>query len=249
MNLISKKADIGKNVNICPTTIVYDNVIIGDNAIIESYCILGMPSRNDTRNPLIIGENSHIRSHSVFYDNSQFGQNLVTGHHILLRDKITAGKYFQIGSYTELEGDSTCGNYVKLHSKVHLSLKSKIGHFVWLFPRAQTSTDPLPPSDIEKPITIKDMAVVAINSLILPGVTIGIGSYVSAGSIVKNDVPDAYCVTGNPAEVFTRIDRLIDFQHKIRHPWPLHYKTRYPKESYELMDKIVKKIENIVKDK
>ena len=249
MNLISKKADIGKNVKICPTTIVYDNVIIGDNAIIESYCILGIPSRNDTRNPLIIGKNSHIRSHSVFYDNSQFGQNLVTGHHILVRDKITAGKYFQIGSYTELEGDSTFGNYVKLHSKVHLSLKSKIGHFSWLFPRVQFSTDPLPPSHIELPITAGDMSVIATGSLILSGVTLGMGTFIAAGSLVKDDVPDTHCVQGNPAKYFTRIDRLIDFEHKIKHPWSNHYRDKYPTESYGQMDKIVKNIENIVKDK
>ena len=248
MDLISKKAIIGKNVKICPTSIVYDNVVIGDNTIIESYCIIGLPSRNETGNPLIIEKNSLIRSHSVFYDNSKFERNLVTGHHVLVRDKITAGKYFQIGSYTELEGDSFFGEYVKLHSKVHLSIHSKIGHFSWLFPRVQFSTDPLPPSRIELPITVGDMSVIATGSLILPGVTLGIGSFVAAGSVVKDDVPDTHCVQGNPAKYFTRIDRLIDFKHKIKHPWPNHFRDKYPKECVPLMRKILTRIEKIVEE-
>lgn len=38
-------------------------------------------------------------------------------------------------------------------------------------------------------------------SLILPGITIGDGSIVAAGSVVTRDVPDACIVAGNPARV------------------------------------------------
>lgn len=249
MSQISKKAVIGDNVSICPTSIVYGNVVIKKNSIIDSFCKIGVPSSSENTKPLIIGPNSYIRSHSVFYDNSTFDNNLVTGHHVLVRDKIKAGKYFQIGSYTELEGDSVFGDYVKLHSKVHISHKSKIGHFSWLFPRIQFSTDPLPPSSIELPITVGEMSVIATGSLILPGVKIGHGSFVSARSVVREDVPDTICVQGDPAKYFTRIDRLIDFKHKIKHPWPNHFKDKYPKESYNHMNRIVKKIEKIIEDK
>ncbi len=248
MNLISKKAVVEDNVQICPSTIVHDNVVIKKNSIIDSFCKIGVPSSSDNPEPLVIGENSHIRSHSVFYDNSEFDNNLVTGHHVLARDKIKAGKYFQIGSYTELEGDSTFGDYVKLHSKVQLSFKSKIGHFSWLFPRVQFSTDPLPPSSVELPILVGEMAVIATGALILPGVSIGDGAFIAARSVVKENVPDALCVSGNPAKFFTRIDRLINFQHRIKHPWPYHFKEKYPKESYGLMNQILGKIEKIIKD-
>lgn len=249
MSQICTKAEIGENVSICPTSIIFDNVVIGENSRIDSFCKIGVPSSSDSRKPLVIGPSSHIRSHSVFYDNSVFKKNLVTGHHVLVRDKIKAGKFFQIGSYTELEGESEFGDYVKLHSKVHISLKSKIGHFSWLFPRVQFSTDPLPPSFIELPISVGDMSVIAIGSLILPGVSIGDGTFISAGSVVKENVPDTHCVSGNPAKYFTRIDRLINFQYKIRHPWPYHFRNKYPKESYRHMDQIVKKIEAIIKGK
>ena len=44
------------------------------------------------------------------------------------------------------------------------------------------------------------------NVIVLPGVTIGKGSTIGAGSVVTKDVPD-YCVAaGNPARVLKKID-------------------------------------------
>ncbi len=246
---ISTKARIGKNVNIGPGTVIHDNVVIGDNVTIEGQCIIGVPTKHAQGNPLILGNDSYIRSHSVFYEGSKFGNKLITGHHLLIRENISAGENLQIGSYTELEGDIDIGHYVRLHSKVQLSKKTKVGDFVWLFPRVQTSTDPLPPSKIEEPISIGDMAVIAIGSLLLPGTKIGIGSFVAAGSIVRGNVPDVYCVSGSPAKVFAKLDKLINFKHKLSYPWPKHNKDSYPEESYPLMDTIVNKINLLLKEK
>jgi acetyltransferase-like isoleucine patch superfamily enzyme len=246
-SLISKKASLGKNVQVGPNTIIHDNVIIADNVTIESNCIIGSPTKHAKGKPLIIGKDSYIRSHSVFYEGSSFDDRLITGHHLLIRENINAGKNLQIGSYTELEGDTDIGNFVRLHSKVQLSKETTVGDFVWIFPRVQTSTDPLPPSKIEEPITIGDMAVIAIGSLILPGSNIGIGSFVAAGSVVRGVVPDVHCVSGSPAKVFAKLDKLINFKHRLSYPWPKHNKGSYPEDSYPLMDSYVKKINTLLK--
>ena len=52
-----------------------------------------------------------------------------------------------------------------------------------------------------KPITIEDGAWVGMQSLILPGVTLGQGAVVSAGSVVTSSVPPNTLVAGNPATV------------------------------------------------
>lgn len=49
------------------------------------------------------------------------------------------------------------------------------------------------------PIIIENNAFIGINSTILPGVTIGVGSVVSAGSVVYKSVPSNCVVGGNPA--------------------------------------------------
>lgn len=51
------------------------------------------------------------------------------------------------------------------------------------------------------PVTIKKGAWLGINSVILPGVTIGENAVVGANSIVKNDVPNYTVVAGSPAVV------------------------------------------------
>jgi acetyltransferase-like isoleucine patch superfamily enzyme len=46
---------------------------------------------------------------------------------------------------------------------------------------------------------------IGINSVILPGVTIGKNVVVGANSLVKNDVPDFCIVAGTPAKIIKKI--------------------------------------------
>ncbi|MCZ8379268.1 acyltransferase [Mycobacterium sp. CPCC 205372] len=60
------------------------------------------------------------------------------------------------------------------------------------------------------PISIGDYAFIGWQSIILPGVTIGRGSIVGAGSVVTKDVPDGTVVAGNPARVLDSTDNYWD---------------------------------------
>ena len=51
------------------------------------------------------------------------------------------------------------------------------------------------------PVTVGDGAWICMNALLLPGVTVGPGAVVAAGSIVTEDVPAHTLVAGNPAQV------------------------------------------------
>lgn len=62
-----------------------------------------------------------------------------------------------------------------------------------------------PSSHIIKPVHIKRGAWIAINVVILPGVTIGENAIVATGSVVNRDVPPHTIVAGNPARVIKRI--------------------------------------------
>lgn len=52
-----------------------------------------------------------------------------------------------------------------------------------------------------RPICIEDNVWIGANSIILPGVTVGHGSVVMAGSVVHKNVPAMVAVGGNPARV------------------------------------------------
>ena len=55
------------------------------------------------------------------------------------------------------------------------------------------------------PVIIKEGAILAVKSIVLPGVTIGTCSIVSAGSVVNRTVPDFTLVCGNPAKKITSL--------------------------------------------
>ena len=57
------------------------------------------------------------------------------------------------------------------------------------------------------PITIEEDCWLPGNVIVLPGVRIGRGSTVSAGSVARKDVPPGCLVVGNPARVICVIDK------------------------------------------
>lgn len=52
-----------------------------------------------------------------------------------------------------------------------------------------------------KPVKIEDNVWIGANSIILPGVTIGNGSIISANSVVVKDIPPMVLAGGNPAVI------------------------------------------------
>jgi len=57
-----------------------------------------------------------------------------------------------------------------------------------------------------KPINIGADCWFGGNVIVLPGVTIGRGCTIGAGSVVTKDVPDFHVVAGNPARIIRKIE-------------------------------------------
>jgi acetyltransferase-like isoleucine patch superfamily enzyme len=65
----------------------------------------------------------------------------------------------------------------------------------------------------ERPVDIGDRAFLGTDCLILPGVTIGMGAVVAAGSVVTRSIEPMAIVGGNPARVIgTRPTSALDYQ-------------------------------------
>ena len=56
-----------------------------------------------------------------------------------------------------------------------------------------------------KPIVLKKGCLIGMESLVLPGVTVGEGAIVGAGSLVAKDIPAWTVATGRPAKVIKQI--------------------------------------------
>ena len=94
---------------------------------------------------------------------------------------------------------STLGRVeIALHDKVSIGNFVCINDGVILLSASHDVSDPLWQHK-KSPIIIGDYAWIATNAIILPGVKIGKGSVVGAGSVVSKDVGDYAIVIGNPA--------------------------------------------------
>lgn len=228
--IVSKKAKIGHGVKIGAYTIVYDNVEIGDGSTIEPFCELGVSNSLSQDEPLIIGNSSLIRSHSIFYEGSIFGPSLITGHRVTVREKTIAGENLQIGTLTDIQGHCSIGDYVRMHSNVHIGQHSRISSFVWLFPYVVLTNDPTPPSDVMKGVIIDEYAVIATMSVILPGAHISEGCLIGAHSCLSGKTEKDTIYAGSPAKAIgaTSKLKLKDGTRRSAYPWRYHFTRGYP---------------------
>ncbi len=235
MNIISEKAKIGKNVKFGNFVTVYDNVEIGDNCIIDSYCEIGY-SNGREKGPLKLNANARIRSHSVLYAGSNIGKNLVTGHHVTIRENMKIGKDFQLGTLSDIQGESLIGDYVKTHSNVFVAQFSKIGNYVWLLPYAFLSNDPHPPSDeVTKGPEISDFAVLGARCIIFPNLRIGTDAIVGAGCVLRQDLPNEQIAVGNPGRIIGSTSKVkIKGTDEPAYPWRYHFHRGYPKDIVDI---------------
>lgn len=236
--LIGDGVKIGENVTIGAHCIVYDNVEIGDCCQIGADVILGEPTgaiyrdrANYVNPPLVLGEASIIRSGSILYAGSTFGERLETGHRVTIREGTNAGLNLRVGTLSDIQGDCQIGNYVRFHSNVHIGQKSVIGDYVWIFPYVVLTNDPHPPSQVMLGVVVEDYAVVATMSVVLPGVIIGQDALVGAGSIVNRNVEPKALVAGNPAK---KVCSVIDIKSRQDgsqvYPWRFSFDRGMPWE-------------------
>lgn len=228
--LVAPEARLGRNVSVGPFTIIHPNVEIGDDSEIGAHCEIGHPTARAEGEPLVIGAGALIRSYSLFYEGSSFGERLVTGHRVTVREGVRAGENLQIGTLSDIQGTCAIGNHVRFHSNVHIGQHATVGNYVWIFPYVVLTNDPHPPSDVMLGATVEDFAAVATMSVILPGVTVGRGALVGAHSSVNRDVAADMVVAGSPAKVVCRTEeiKLRDGSGRPAYPWRRHFSRGYP---------------------
>ena len=237
---ISKSAKIGENVRIGDNTIVYDNVFIGDNSIIANDCIIGEPQNNyyfddNYSNPeTIIGSNALIRSHTILYSGSTFGDNFSTGHRVTIRENMVFGKNCRVGTLCDFQGHSKIGNYCWFHSNVHIGQKSTVGNFVFIYPYVIFTNDPTPPSNICVGPSVGDFTQIAVSSILLPGVKIGQHVLIGANTVVSKDIEDFKLVVGNPGKILKDVREIKDrITGESYYPWPYKFDRGMPWEGLD----------------
>lgn len=86
----------------------------------------------------------------------------------------------------------TIGNDVRITAGCVIMSHIKAPHYL-----RETGLVPV----VLKPVVLEDHCFIGVNSVIMPGVTVGKASVVTSGSVVVNNVPPYTMVQGNPAKV------------------------------------------------
>jgi tetrahydrodipicolinate N-acetyltransferase len=72
-------------------------------------------------------------------------------------------------------------------------------------PHYLRDTGIMPP--VLKPVVLEDYCFIGVNSVVMPGVTVGRAAVVASGAVVMNNVPPYTMVSGNPAKVIKKFPR------------------------------------------
>lgn len=121
-----------------------------------------------------------------------------------------SGQYIQIGDHSGLgvnsriNGPVRIGNYVMMGPDVMMIARNHRFSRTDIPMCQQGKEDP-------KPVEIEDDVWIGARAILLPGVTVGQGAIVGAGSVVTKSVPPYAIVAGNPARlVRSRISQSSD---------------------------------------
>lgn len=114
------------------------------------------------------------------------------------------GRDCNICDHVFIENDVIVGDRVTVKCGVQLWDGIRLEDDVFIGPNATFTNDIFPRSkqQFELLLTVvRRGASVGANSTILPGITVGEGAMIGAGSVVTRDVPPHALVVGNPARV------------------------------------------------
>ena len=188
-------------------------VEVGDDARIDEGVILGyLPSRQIQTRALTIGRSPLIRSGCVLYAGTTIGAGLETGHNVVIREENRIGDGLRIWNNSTIDYGCIVGDRVKIHANCYVAQYTTLEDDVFLAPGVTIANDKYPGWD-EAPVglvgpRIRRGAQIGVNVTILPGIEIGAGALVGAGSVVTRDVAPGAVVVGNPAAAVRTVAEL-----------------------------------------
>jgi len=229
LSAISPSAQIGQNVKIGPFVCIADDVVIGDNVVVEpgaiiyenvkigpgtrigAQCIIGERLASYGGDPnyvnpeTIIGPDSKIRSGTIIYASCRMGKGFQTGNRAVIREQSYFGDNCSFGTMSQSDGQIKVGNNCRFHNNVFIATYTTVEDDVHFYPMSCTVDSLHPPcqNGREGP-TVGRGTIVGAKVLLLPRVKIGAGCVIAGASVVTHDVPPESVVVGAPAKVIRK---------------------------------------------
>ena len=212
--VIEEDVVIGENCVIHPHVVINSGVLIGNRTEVFPGAFIGKPPKGagvvtrpiEYQKSVQIGEACSIGPNAVVYYDVKIGDRCLIGDGASIREKCTISASCLIGRYVTINYNVWIGPRTKIMDSTNITGNTRIGSDVFMGMLVATTNDNsmgakgYHQSHIIGPL-IEDGAGIGAGAVLLPGLRIGKGAMVGAGSVVTNDVPPGAVVKGVPARI------------------------------------------------
>lgn len=194
-----------------PQAVVYDNVDLGADAIVEPFAIIGIQDRFHPPGRVVIGPNAFIGSRCTVYAGVTAGAWLDISDQTTLFTDNVLGDRVRIGPKAVIKNGCRIGNNVRINAQTFLE-RVEIEDFVFIGPGAVFTDDKHPPcpryADCVPKAHVGSYVSIGANVTLAPGIRIGHHVQIYSGSVVIEDVEPNSVIAGNPGRLIKRFDEL-----------------------------------------
>jgi acetyltransferase-like isoleucine patch superfamily enzyme len=144
---------------------------------------------------LVLGKDSVIEEGTTIEGPLTLGDLTVIGKRVSIEGPVTLGYGSSIREGCVAISHTTLEDWVGISSNVHFitfthdigDVKRRVGKIKF------------------KPILVRSGTWIGTRTTVMPGVTIGVGCVIGAGSLVTRDIPDNSLAVGRPAQVIRKL--------------------------------------------
>lgn len=186
----------------------------GENCVIQSGATVGFQYKGNCK-PVVLGNNCTIRMGTIIYADVMAGDDFQTGHHVMIREHTQIGNHIVIGTNTVIDGTVTIGDFVKIETNCYIPTHVTIGSRVFIGPGVVLTNDRYPQKMRDQYIPegpiLEDGVTLGGGVVVVPGVRIGRGAFIAAGSVVTKNIPPMSFVKGAPGKILPLPEKLFEF--------------------------------------
>lgn len=200
MQGIDPGALVSKDAEIASTAYIGPDVVIGAGTVVGPGAVIGLRDANVQPGAVSIGEGCHIGPGVVIEPRVTMEAECQINAGSIVCEGSRLGSKVYMGFRSIFMPDVTAEDNARILSNVYVCEGSLLRSHCQIMPSVLLINDLYPPTAIriQGPV-VGECAVIGVNSVIGPGVTLGYHAMVATFSEVHNDVPDYVLVRGRPA--------------------------------------------------
>jgi UDP-2-acetamido-3-amino-2,3-dideoxy-glucuronate N-acetyltransferase len=195
-----------------PSAIMYPNVTLGPDAIVEPLAIVGIQDRFHPAGQLVIGARAFIGTRCTVYERVTAGDDFDLSDQSTIFTDNVIGHRVRIGPKAVVKNGCRIGNDVRVNAQVFME-RVVVEDRVFIGPNTCFSDDLHPPcpryAECVPKTHVESFVSIGANVFLAPGIRIGHHSQIYGGAVVVGDVAPYSVMAGNPARLIKQFDELV----------------------------------------